>query len=158
MITGQWNPHKNPKDNRGFTSVTEIIADIADRAFGGYCDFNDDPKNESIKKILNAKRDRDKVKKRDLYNPYEKMHGKGVGTLAYRDNWNLFDQIIFSGSYLDNTFKEFSFYKSLIYNKKYLFNQSGRFKGYPFRSFAGGSYLDGYSDHLPVYILLIKEL
>tara|TARA_B100000579_G_C22811868_1_gene845703 strand:- start:914 stop:1960 length:1047 start_codon:yes stop_codon:yes gene_type:complete len=121
-------------------------------------DFNDDPKNESIKKILNAKRDRDKVKKRDLYNPYEKMHGKGIGTLAYRDNWNLFDQIIFTGSYLDNTFKEFSFYKSLIYNKKYLFNQSGRFKGYPFRSFAGGSYLDGYSDHLPVYILLIKEL
>ena len=60
-------------------------------------DFNDDPKNESIKKILKAKRDRDKVKKRDLYNPYEKMHGKGVGTLAYRDNWNLFDQIIFTG-------------------------------------------------------------
>ena len=121
-------------------------------------DFNDDPKNESIKKILKAKRDRDKVKKRDLYNPYEKMHGKGVGTLAYRDNWNLFDQIIFTGSYLDNTFKEFSFYKSLIYNKKYLFNQSGRFKGYPFRSFAGGSYLDGYIDHLQVYILIIKEL
>ncbi len=121
-------------------------------------DFNDDPKNESIKKILNAKRERDNVKKRDLYNPYEKMHNKGVGTLAYRDNWNLFDQIIFTGTYLDTSFKEFSFYKSLIYNKKYLFNQSGRFKGYPFRSFSGGSYLDGYSDHLPVYVLLIKEL
>ena len=50
-------------------------------------DFNDDPKMKVLK-ILNAKRDRDKVK-RDLYNPYEKMHGKGVGTLAYRDNWNL---------------------------------------------------------------------
>ena len=121
-------------------------------------DFNDDPKNESIKKILKAKKDRENVRNNDLYNPYEKMHGKGVGTLAYRDNWNLFDQIIFSGTYLDKSFKEFSFYKSLIYNKKYLFNQSGRFKGYPFRSFAGGSYLDGYSDHLPVYILLIKEL
>jgi len=121
-------------------------------------DFNDDPKNESIKKILKAKKDRENVRNNDLYNPYEKMHGKGVGTLAYRDNWNLFDQIIFSGTYLDKSFKEFSFYKSLIYNKKYLFNQSGRFKGYPFRSFAGGSYLDGYSDHLPVYILIIKEL
>ena len=121
-------------------------------------DFNDDPKNESIKKILKAKKDRENVRNNDMFNPYEKMHIKGVGTLAYRDNWNLFDQIIFSGTYLDNSFKEFSFYKSLIYNKKYLFNQSGRFKGYPFRSFAGGSYLDGYSDHLPVYILLIKEL
>ena len=121
-------------------------------------DFNDDPKNESIKEILKAKKDRENVRNNDMYNPYEKMHNKGVGTLAYRDNWNLFDQIIFSGTYLDKSFKEFSFYKSLIYNKKYLFNQSGRFKGYPFRSFAGGSYLDGYSDHLPVYILLIKEL
>ena len=75
-------------------------------------DFNDDPKNESIKKILKAKKDRENVRNNDMYNPYEKMHSKGVGTLAYRDNWNLFDQIIFSGTYLDNSFKEFSFYKS----------------------------------------------
>ena len=121
-------------------------------------DFNDDPKNESIKKILSAKKDKENVKDNELYNPYERMHSKGVGTLAYRDNWNLFDQIILSGTFLDQSFKDFSFYKSLIYNKKYLFNQSGRFKGYPFRSFGGGSYLDGFSDHLPVYVLLIKEL
>ena len=43
MITGQWNPHKNLKDNRGFESIAEIVADIADRAFGGYCDLYDDP-------------------------------------------------------------------------------------------------------------------
>ena len=121
-------------------------------------DFNDDPKNESIKKILSAKKDRGNVKDNELYNPYERIHSKGVGTLAYRDNWNLFDQIILSGTFLDQSFKDFSLYKSLIYNKKYLFNQSGRFKGYPFRSFGGGSYLDGFSDHLPVYVLLIKEL
>ena len=120
-------------------------------------DFNDDPKNESIKKILSAKKDKENVKDNELYNPYERMHSKGVGTLAYRDNWNLFDQIILSGTFLDQSFKDFSFYKSLIYNKKYLFNQSGRFKGYPFRSFGGGSYLDGFSDHLPVYVLLIPR-
>lgn len=38
-----WNPHDNPKDNKGFESVTDIIADIADRAYGGFCDFTDDP-------------------------------------------------------------------------------------------------------------------
>ena len=42
MITGQWNPHKNPKDSLP-RPVADIIADIADRALGGYCDFNDDP-------------------------------------------------------------------------------------------------------------------
>ena len=43
MITGQWHPHKNSKDSQASRSVDDIIADIADRAFGGYCDFNDDP-------------------------------------------------------------------------------------------------------------------
>ena len=42
MITGQWNPHKNPKDNRGFTSIADIVNDIADRALGGFDDFEDD--------------------------------------------------------------------------------------------------------------------
>ena len=42
MITGQWNPHKNPKDNRGFDSIADIVADIADRALGGFDDFEDD--------------------------------------------------------------------------------------------------------------------
>ena len=44
MITGQWQPHTNPRDTDRpeFASVTEIVLDIADRALGGYCDFNDD--------------------------------------------------------------------------------------------------------------------
>jgi len=42
MITGQWNPHKNPKDNKGFESVADIVNDIADRALGGFDDFEDD--------------------------------------------------------------------------------------------------------------------
>ena len=41
-------------------------------------DFNDDPKNESIKKILSAKKDKENVKDNELYNPYERMHSKGV--------------------------------------------------------------------------------
>jgi hypothetical protein len=39
---GHWNPHKNPKDNKGFESVSEIVCDIAERAFGGWDDFTDD--------------------------------------------------------------------------------------------------------------------
>ncbi len=38
---GQWNPDKNPKDNKGFESVADIVNDIADRALGGFCDIND---------------------------------------------------------------------------------------------------------------------
>ena len=120
-------------------------------------DFNDDPKNESIKNILNAKNYKLNLNSQELYNPFENMHKEGVGTLVYRGNWNLFDQIIISESLLNNKSKEFSYYNSFIYKEKYLINQDGNYKGYPFRSFAGGRYLDGYSDHLPVYILLLKE-
>ena len=120
-------------------------------------DFNDDPKNESIKYILNSKNYQLNLNDNDLYNPYENMHTEGIGTLVYRGYWNLFDQIIISGSLLNKSSKAFSFYNSFIFKEKYLINQDGNYKGYPFRSFAGGRYLDGYSDHLPVYILLIKE-
>ncbi len=42
MLTGQWNPHVNSKDNLGFKSIADIVNDIADRALGGFDDFTDD--------------------------------------------------------------------------------------------------------------------
>ena len=45
-----------------------------------------------------------------------------------------------------------------IFNERYLQQKTGKFKGYPFRTFAGGSYLGGYSDHFPVYIYLLKAI
>lgn len=121
-------------------------------------DFNDDPTNESIKKILGSKDSRNNLKNSDLYNPWENLFKSGVGTLVYRDNWNLFDQIIFTGSLVNESKKRLRYYKSEVFSPKYLFNKSGRWKGYPFRSFWGGGFTDGFSDHLPVYVLLVREL
>jgi hypothetical protein len=39
---GYWNTHENPKDNKGFECVADIVNDIADRALGGYDDLTDD--------------------------------------------------------------------------------------------------------------------
>lgn len=119
-------------------------------------DFNDDPTSPSIKKILNAKSERDNMNIKELYNPMEAMHKKGMGTLAYRDSWNLFDQIIISTALTKKDFSSYRFYKAGIFNKNYLQTPSGRYKGYPFRSFAN-AYTGGYSDHFPVFIYLIKE-
>ena len=33
----------------------------------------------------------------------------------------------------------------------------GQYAGYPFRTFAGGAYAGGYSDHLPTYVIIVKE-
>ena len=120
-------------------------------------DLNDDPTSPSVKKYLKANGKREKVKIKELYNPMEKMYKKGLGTLAYRDGWNLFDQIIISHELLKKDYSTYRFYKAGIYNKPYLANPRGRYKGYPYRSFVNGGFTGGYSDHFPVYILLIKE-
>ncbi len=120
-------------------------------------DLNDDPTSPSVKKYLKAKRKPDGMKMKELYNPMENMARQGLGSLAYRDNWNLFDQMIISTELTKKDFSSYRFYKAGIYNKTFLVNAHGRYKGYPYRSFVGGGFTGGYSDHFPVYLYLIKE-
>ena len=123
-------------------------------------DFNDDPINSSFKNILKTKRKKKNVGKNDIYNPYEDLFTRGFNTLVYRDNLNLFDMILISSPLLDRGKKDFSNYKmfqAMIFNKRFLSDKKGKFKGYPFRSFSNGGYTGGYSDHYPVYMYLIKE-
>ncbi|RCT53504.1 endonuclease/exonuclease/phosphatase family protein [Winogradskyella sp. KYW1333] len=121
-------------------------------------DLNDDPTNESVKKVLKAKKDKKKVPLKGIYNPFEKMFAeKGYGTTAYRDAWSLFDQIMVTKPLIETDYTSYRFWKAGIYNKSYLSNKRGRWEGYPFRSFANGGFTNGFSDHFPVYVYLIKE-
>ena len=121
-------------------------------------DLNDDPTNSSIKDVLKAKNNIDEVELKGIYNPMENMFKKGLGSNAYRDAWSLFDQILFTQPFLERDFSSYRFYKAGIFNKHYLTNKKGRYKGYPLRSFADGNFTDGYSDHFPVYVYIIKEV
>ena len=53
-----------------------------------------------------------------------------------------------------NTYR---FWKVGVFKAPYLLTKKGQYKGYPFRTYAGGSYAGGYSDHFPVYMYLIRE-
>ncbi|MFD2822716.1 endonuclease/exonuclease/phosphatase family protein [Lacinutrix iliipiscaria] len=122
-------------------------------------DLNDDPINASVKDVLQAQNKKENLGLKGLYNPYIDMFKKeGLGTTAYRDAWSLFDQIMFTQPLLDKDYSSFRVYKSGIFNKNYLVNKRGRYKGYPKRSFADGGFTDGFSDHFPVYAYLIKEV
>lgn len=121
-------------------------------------DLNDDPTNKSVKEIMNTSDKKEKTKVDNYYNPMEKMFKKGMGTLAYRDALNLFDQMFISYGLLANKNNEYFYYKSGIFSPSYLISQEGQFKGYPFRSFAGSNYTGGYSDHYPVYTILVKKV
>lgn len=123
-------------------------------------DLNDDPISPSVKEVLKAKGEMDNFKENELFNCMMEHFKNGIGTLAYRDNWNLFDQFILTPSLIteNNSFTSFKFFSSKVYNKEYLKTQEGNFKGYPYRTYVGSNFLGGYSDHFPVYIILVKEI
>jgi len=121
-------------------------------------DFNDDPTNKSFKKILNTKASNKDLLAIELYNPMENMLKQGKGSLAYRDSWNLFDQIFMTGNLVLGNDMGYQFYKAGIFNRPYLIASSGQFKGYPARTYGYSGYEGGFSDHFPVFIYLIRAL
>lgn len=121
-------------------------------------DFNDDPIDPSFKKILKVEKNYKNLDSLSLYGPMEKLFKKGRGSLAYRDKWNLFDQLYMTSNLIDDSKKNYSFWKVGIFTPQYLMDAKGKYKGYPLRTYAGGSYVGGYSDHFPVYLYLIKKV
>ncbi|MGB1104346.1 MAG: endonuclease/exonuclease/phosphatase family protein [Crocinitomicaceae bacterium] len=121
-------------------------------------DLNDDPIDRSVKEYIRARAKIKKMKSGDMYNTMYDKFKQGDCTLAYRDAWNLFDQLIISAGLISEDCSSFVFHRSYVYNKPYLKQKEGPYKGYPKRTHAGGKYLNGYSDHLPVYLVLKKEV
>lgn len=120
-------------------------------------DLNDNPDNESVKKHLKSNRHINKLKDGELYNPYYNVYKKGVGTTAYRDAWSLFDQLILSQGLISKDKSSYTLWKTKIFRRKFLIQSEGQYEGYPMRTFSFDRFQNGYSDHFPVYVLLIKE-
>lgn len=139
----------------------EIRAKNPDAKIIAMGDFNDDPVNTSIKEIVGTVGQKDKVGKEDIYNPMESMYKKGMGTLAYRDAWNLFDQFLMTGTLVDHSkkFETYKVYRVEIYSPQYLHSPDGPYKGYPYRMYGGDTfYPNGYSDHFPIYTVLLRAV
>lgn len=117
-------------------------------------DFNDEPNNKSIAEVIGAQQE-PVTTEEELYNPMWQLTEQGQGSYNYKDNWQMLDQIILSGDLLD----EDEGYRYLnnsakVFKEEWLLQQEGNYKGYPDRTYAGDTYLGGYSDHLPVLIEL----
>jgi endonuclease/exonuclease/phosphatase family metal-dependent hydrolase len=138
-------------------------------------DFNDTPQDASIQLVLGA----DSTASRGLLNPFQGMSG---GSYCYQERWEWLDQIILSRSLKQNPLAVPSHSpttnpsKSKLNKSKSgatsaektnnhyitgtaraaddptLLQQEGKFKGYPYRTYAGKRYLGGPSDHLPVLL------
>lgn len=115
-------------------------------------DLNDYPDNASVIDVLAAKSSVEKLIPGELYNStWPIFKDPTQGTYMYRGEWNVLDQVILSQGLLDN--HAFSWVKGSTgrFLEPYQLQESGKFKGYPNRTFGGTQYLAGYSDHLPVF-------
>ncbi len=126
-------------------------------------DFNDDPVDKSVVDGLRARSSLDELCAGEFFNPFAALFRSGAGTLAYNGTWNLFDQIVVTANLATGSAGGFrlrheadSEYRGRIFSPAYLLETEGTYRGYPFRSFAGKNYRGGFSDHLPVYIDLVK--
>ena len=119
-------------------------------------DLNDDPNNVSVKNALGAKAKIKDVKENGIFNPMAELHSKGIGTLAYQGSWNVFDQIMVSDNLLGDDRSTFKYWKVEVFNRDFLITKEGQYKGYPLRTHSGNAFLNGYSDHFPVLIYLVK--
>lgn len=135
-------------------SLTALDPDVKVIIMG---DLNDDPNNKSVAKVLRAVRSTEKMKGGEMYNPMYDIYQSGNGTLAYRDAWNLFDQIILSRGLVWKKAGGWQFNKAVVFREPWMFQEEGAFRGYPLRTYVGDIFLNGYSDHLPVYMLMLRK-
>ncbi|WP_338760867.1 endonuclease/exonuclease/phosphatase family protein [Bernardetia sp. ABR2-2B] len=121
-------------------------------------DFNDEPFNESLTKGLQAV-DSPDLKDKQLFNVLASLEKEGKGTYNYRGDWNMLDQMIINKGFFvaNNDAKGWRYLDGNIYDKEFLKEASGKYKGNPFRMYVGTKFLGGYSDHFPIYVHLERQ-
>lgn len=125
-------------------------------------DMNDNPTDPSMAEYLHGKETVAEVAEADFFSPFLKMLKDGYGTLSYRGVWNIYDLILVNNALVNAPEGTLRIsgnngYYGNVFNRPFLTNQDGQYKGTPFRAFSGGKFIDGYSDHYPTYIVIAKQ-
>ena len=126
-------------------------------------DMNDNPTDVSMTDYLRGKEFISDVTDQDFFNPFLSMLKAGYSSLYYRGAGNIFDIVMVNKALADAEDDTFEIQPILkkkfygrIFSKPYMTNQSGQYKGTPFRTFSNGAFVNGYSDHYPTYIVIKK--
>lgn len=116
-------------------------------------DFNDDPFNQSLARVLGAAPLSEEQPGPGLYNAmYHLLDPDEEGSLTYRGKYNLFDQIIINEDFLDGQGPlQYEPGSATIHHPDFM-----RFRGRgPSRAIHRGEFKPyGFSDHFPVYLRL----
>jgi endonuclease/exonuclease/phosphatase family metal-dependent hydrolase len=166
FIVGHWpsrsggelttRPRRNAAAALSRRLVDSLLAINHDAKVFVMGDLNDDPSDESLRKYLRASGNADRLRDDEMYNTMYPLFRKGIGSLNYRDGLNLFDQIVVTKSLLGNDYSTYKFLHARVFNSPFLMQKDGQYKGYPLRSFVGTVWQGGYSDHFPVYVIIVR--
>ncbi len=126
-------------------------------------DMNDNPGDVSMTDYLHGKETIEEMADDDFFDPFLRMIKDGYSSLYYRGEGNIFDIIMVNKALADAEEGTFEIqpiikgkYYGRVFSKPFMTNQSGQYKGTPFRTFSGGSFVGGFSDHYPTYIVIKK--
>lgn len=126
-------------------------------------DMNDNPEDVCMTDYLRGRETIEEMRDGDLFSPFLRMHKDGLGSEEYHGEWNIFDCIFVNGALTDteasgslHICKIGPFYYGSIFDAPFLTQQEGRYAGTPFRTFSGGEFVNGYSDHYPTFITISK--
>ena len=126
-------------------------------------DMNDNPEDVSLTDYLRGRETFEEMGEGELFSPFLRMHKDGFGTEEYHGEWNIFDCIFVNGALTDidavgslHLLKSDETHYGYVFNPPFLVQQEGRYAGTPFRTFSGGQFINGYSDHYPTYIVISK--
>lgn len=113
-------------------------------------DFNENPDDDLLINLLD-----DDFGEQILANPFiEIFNNRIFSTFHYKDGL-LFDQILFSGHFYSENFP-LNYASAGVFRHPQIANWDKKFKGRPFRTYAGTRYIGGYSDHFPVLLKFEK--
>ena len=127
-------------------------------------DMNDNPEDVCMTDYLRGRETIAEMKEGELFSPFLRMHKDGFGTEEYHGEWNIFDCIFVNGALTDTEVRgslhicpsDAEMHYGYVFNPPFLVQQEGRYAGTPFRTFSGGQFIEGYSDHYPTYIVISK--
>lgn len=172
VIVNHWPSRRGGEDESEVRRITtakvakarveEILAKDPHACIVSVGDYNDDPGNKSIREIMEAQVEAQSVTDAGFYNPVGALHNPdGIGTLTYQGKWNLFDQILVShGLMADGKGKlRYQEGSAAIVNEEFMqVGGNGTAKDMPRRSIFRDEFQpEGFSDHFPVYIRLIRK-
>ncbi len=117
-------------------------------------DFNDIPESRSLQLLINAENRGKKILQ--YVKPFPDL---SHGSIKYQGNWELIDHFFAGGAFLDSiSGSSLKISSSQILQHDFLLKEDEKFGGKQvYRTYSGYRYLGGFSDHLPVLLIIERK-